>query len=143
MALVGHNRLGKLLSMMIVVAELWATVGVCPAPASAGWDPDAIARADVLKLRTVCPGEGEYWFPVWLVVIERHVFVRLGSTAAGRVECNTAQTLGVEVGGQKFDVRGVPSPEMANAVNDAMAQKYTADLLMRWFSHPLTLRLEP
>jgi hypothetical protein len=112
---------------------------------AAEWNPAAFAKEDTLKLRTVCPGEGEHWFPVWLVVINGEVYVRLGTRAAGRVECNTTTPyLGVEVAGQRFDhVRGVPVPDFAEHVAKAMADKYTSDFLVHWFSHPLTLRLVP
>ena len=91
------------------------------------------------------PGEGEHWFKVWLVVIDGQVYVRLGSRAAERVESNTtAPVLGVEVAGQRFDrVRGVPAPEYADRVAKAMAEKYTSDIFVHLFSHPLTLRLVP
>jgi hypothetical protein len=109
------------------------------------WNPASFAKEDTLKLRTVEPNEGEHWFPVWLVVIDDQVYVRLGSRAAGRVERNTtAPYLGVEVAGQRFDhVRGVPAPDYAGRVAQAMAEKYTSDIIVRLFSHPLTLRLVP
>jgi hypothetical protein len=116
------------------------------APAfTSSWDPATFAKEDTLKLRTSCPDEGEYWFPVWLVVIDGQVYVRLGGRAAGRVGCNaTAPFLGVEVAGQRFDhVRGVPAPDYAERVGKAMADKYTTDIFVRFFSHPLTLRLVP
>ncbi len=121
-----------------------ALVEAAPAVA-AQWNPAAFAKEDTLKLRTTGPEEGEYWFPVWLVVIDGDVYVRLGSRAAGRVERNvTAPYLGVEVAGQRFDhVRGVPAPDDAARVARAMAEKYTSDLIVRWMSHPLTLRLVP
>jgi len=122
-------------------------LSVAPARAllAAEWNPTAFAKEDTLKLRTVGPEEGAYAFPVWLVVVDGQVYVRLGSRAANRVERNTtAPYVGVEVAGQKFDhVRGVPAPEYAERVSKAMAEKYTSDILMRWFSHPLTLRLVP
>ena len=109
------------------------------------WEPAAFAKQDTLKLRTNCPKEGEYWFPVWLVVIDGQVYVRLGSRAAGRVQCNsTAPFLGVEVAGQRFDhVHGVAAPDYAERVNKAMADKYSTDIFVRFFAHPLTLRLVP
>ncbi len=109
------------------------------------WDPAAFAKEDTLKLRTIGPKEGEYWFKVWLVVIDGQVYVRLGTRAAERVQANTtAPVLGVEVAGQRFDrVRGVPAPEFAERVAKAMADKYTSDIFVRFMSHPLTLRLVP
>jgi hypothetical protein len=124
-----------------------AIVGMvfCTETLATGWDPAAFAKEDTLKLRTTAPDEDPHWFPVWLVVIDGQVYVRLGSRAASRVEHNTtAPYLGVEVGGQRFDhIRGVPAPDYADRVAQAMADKYTSDIFVRWFSHPLTLRLVP
>jgi hypothetical protein len=112
---------------------------------AAHWDPAAFAKEDTLKLQTIGPKEGEYWFKVWLVVIDGQVYVRLGTRAAERVEANTtAPYLGVEVAGQRFDrVRGVPAPDFAERVAQAMADKYSSDIFVRFMSHPLTLRLVP
>jgi hypothetical protein len=121
-------------------------LGVGSAAAGAAqWDPAAFAKEDTLKLRTIGPKEGEYWFKVWLVVIDGQVYVRLGTRAAERVQANTtAPYLGVEVAGQRFDrVHGVPAPEFAERVAKAMADKYTSEIFVRFMSHPLTLRLVP
>ena len=123
-----------------------AVLSVASAPArGAQWSPEAFAKEDTLKLRTIGPKEGEYWFPVWLVAIDGQVYVRLGTRAADRVQANTsAPYLGVEVAGQRFDrVRGVPAPEYAERVGKAMADKYTTDIFVRFMSHPMTLRLVP
>ena len=130
-----------------IAAALFAVVvaGVFQRASAAPWEPAAYAKQETLKLRTMCPGEGEYWFPVWLVVVADQVYVRLGSKAADRIESNASKPiLGVEVGGERFDkVRGIAAPEAAEAVGSAMAEKYTSDLVIRWFSHPLILRLVP
>ncbi len=83
--------------------------------------------------------------PVWLVVIDGQVYLRLGSRAAGRIERNTTKPIiKVKVAGEQFDrVRGEPAPEMAERVAAAMGEKYTSDIFVRYFSHPLTLRLVP
>ena len=131
------RRLSAIILMLVTLAAPCAVAG--------SWEPATFAKQDTLKLRTNCPDEGEYWFPVWLVVIDGQVYVRLGSRAAGRVECNSsAPFLGVEVAGQRFDhVHGVPAPDYADRVGKAMADKYTSDIFVRLFSHPLTLRLVP
>ncbi len=108
-----------------------------------GWDADAIGKHSTIRLHTNCPGEGIHSFPVWVVSIGSHVFVRLGSRAAARVECSPSYSLGVDVGSQHYQVRGYPAPELADRVAQAMAAKYSGDVLVRWFSHPLTLRLQP
>jgi hypothetical protein len=125
------------------IVGILAMLTLVSTAAAAEWNPAAFATENTLKLRTTGPQEGEYWFPVWLVVIDGQVYVRLGSRAANRVEQNTtAPYLGVEVAGQRFThVRGEPAPQLAERVAQAMADKYTSDILVRWFSHPLTLRL--
>ena len=129
---------------LFAVALALSVSPAMPSPA-AEWSPAAFAKEDTLKLRTVGPEEGAYAFPVWLVVLDGQVYVRLGTRAADRVQrSTTAPYVGVEVAGQRFDrVRGVPAPEYAERVSKAMAEKYTSDIFMRWFSHPLTLRLVP
>jgi hypothetical protein len=134
----GKERLCVLLVLVAIVATVTTSVR------AAEWKPTAWENEDTLKLRTTAPGEDAHWFPVWLVVIDGQLYVRLGSRAAGRVEDNvSAPYLGVEIANQRFDrVRGVPAPEAAERVAAAMADKYTSDIMVRWFSHPLTLRLE-
>ena len=112
---------------------------------AAEWNLQAFAKEETLSMRTIGPEEGEYWFPVWLVVIDGQVYVRLGSRAADRVEKNkTAPQLAIKVAGQQFDsVKGEDAPEMADAVAAAMADKYWSDLFIRFFPHPVTLRLVP
>jgi hypothetical protein len=132
--------------MHVLRAMAFATIILSPlAHAADGWTPEAWSGHDTLELRTSVPGEGEYWFPVWLVVLDGQVYVRLGSKAVGRVEKNERRPyLGVRVAGLQFDhVKGTPAPEMAEKVSAAMGEKYWSDVFMRWFEHPLTLRLEP
>ena len=129
-------RTGALLALLTLVTV--------PARA-ADWTPSAYADESTLELRTTAAGEGEHWFPVWLVVIDDQVYVRLGSRAAGRIERNTtAPYVGVRVAGQEFArVRGTPTPEKTDAVAQAMGAKYWSDVIVRHFNHPLTLRLAP
>ena len=119
--------------------------GNCSLANAAEWNPQAFAQEETLSMRTVGPEEGEYWFPVWLVVIDGQVYVRLGSRAADRVRENkTAPQLAIKIAGQQFDaVTGEDAPDMADAVANAMAEKYWSDLFIRFFPHPLTLRLRP
>ncbi len=118
------------------------------APAMAGaaeWNPSAFKDEQTLEMRTVGPEEGEYWFPVWLVVIDDQLYVRLGSRAAGRIQKNkTAPYIAVKVAGQEFDrIEIQEAPQMAEAVAKAMADKYWSDIFVHLFSHPMTLRLVP
>ncbi len=121
-----------------------AALATAVAPARAAWDPQVYRDQDTLEFLTV-EAEGEHWSPVWLVVIDGQVYVRLGSRAAGRIERNTTKPIiKVKVAGEQFDrVRGEPAPEMAERVAAAMGEKYTSDIFVRYFSHPLTLRLVP
>ena len=115
------------------------------APAAAGWTPHAWADASTIELRTTAAGEAAHWFRVWLVVIDDQVYVRLGPRAAGRIEKNqTAPFVGVRIAGEQLErVRGEPAPDHAERVAKAMAAKYWSDVIVRHFSHPLTLRLVP
>ena len=128
-----------------LVASTMLAVSLGSVAAGAEWTPRRYAAEDTLELRTNVPGEGEYWFPVWLVVIDDQVYVRLGNRAVERVEKSTTKPyLGVRVAGQEFDrVKGVPAPELAERVARVIADKYWSDLFIRFFPHPLTLRLVP
>ena len=52
---------------------------------AADWTPRAWTDASTIELCTTRAGEGEHWFPVWLVVIDDQVYVRLGTRAATRI----------------------------------------------------------
>src|SRR5882724_9033752 len=127
-----------------LAAVAFVTLLAAPAGA-AGWKPGAYASESTLELRTTAPGEGDHWFPVWLVVFDDQIYVRLGTRAAGRIERNTTKPyVGVRVAGQQFDrIKGVPAPESAERVAHAMAEKYWSDVIIRHMDHPLTLRLVP
>ena len=107
------------------------------------WSPPAFATERTLQLRTKCRDEGERWSRERFVVIDGQMYVRLSSRMAARVQCNAIHPLlGVEVAGLRFEhVRGVPVPLLAERVAKAMADKYTTDVLVRLFPHPLTLLL--
>ena len=128
---------------MIRLAVATLAVLMAVPAAAADWTPRAWADANTVELRTTNPGEAEHWFPVWLVVLDDQLYVRLGSRAAGRIEQNTSKPyVGVRIAGQQFDhVKGVPAPESAERVAKAMGEKYWSDVLVRYFNHPLTLRL--
>jgi hypothetical protein len=123
----------------------WAALLLATSALAADWTPNKYADADTIELRTVEPGKGEHWFPVWVVVLDDQVYVRLGSRAVGRVEGNESKPyLGVRILGAEFArVKGEPAPEQAARVAEAMAAKYWSDKLIRFFPHPLTLRLVP
>ena len=113
-------------------------------PARAGdWTPATWAGESTIQLRTTAADEGEHWFPVWLVVIDGQVYVRLGTRASGRMERNTtAPYVGVRIAGREFArVHAESAPDYVDRVAQAMAAKYWGDLLIRHMSHPLTMRL--
>src|SRR5213593_3543608 len=123
-----------------------AFIVLVAAPAGAAeWKPRTYASDNTLQLRTTAPGEGDHWFPVWLVVLDDQVYVRLGTRAAGRIERNTTTPyVGVRVAGQQFDrIKAVAAPESVERVAHAMADKYWSDVLVRHMDHPLTMRLAP
>jgi hypothetical protein len=109
------------------------------------WNPNAWTKESTVELRTTCPGEGEHWFPVWLVVLDGDVYVRLGNRAVGRVECNqTKPEVAVRIAGMEFEhVRLEPAPADVERVAAAMRAKYWGDVLVHWMSHPMTARLVP
>jgi hypothetical protein len=134
---------------LVFLISLLLVAGCGSAPAvpatAADWTPRAWASEDTVQLRTQAPGETEHWFPVWLVVVDDQLYVRLGSRAAGRVEANVAKpSLGVRIAGKEFArLKGEPAPEMVARVAEAMAQKYWFDKIVHHVNHPLTLRLVP
>lgn len=130
---------------LAVTAALLAAVALARLGHAAGWTPDAWKDIDTLEFRTVGPEEGEHWSIVWLVVIDGQVYIRLGTRAAERMEKNTtAPKISVKIDGQQFDgVTAVATPDQVKAVADAMGQKYFSDVFVRYFNHPLTMRLDP
>lgn len=97
-----------------------------------------------LEVLTVDHTGNEHWSTFWWVIVDGQLYLRLGSQGAARIEGNRNKPfVSVKIGGQRFDdVRVVPVPEKTEAVADAMAKKYTLDLLIRYVPHPLTVRLE-
>src|SRR4029077_1498206 len=134
---------------MIISRALFTLVGLLALTRAtangAEWNPAAFAGESTLELRTTAAGEGEHWFPVWLVVVDDQVYVRLGARAAGRIERNTtAPYVAVRVAGRQFDrVEGIAAPDRAERVAQAMAAQDWSDVVIRHFHHPLTMRLVP
>jgi hypothetical protein len=107
------------------------------------WTPELWVDEATLELRTTDPGEEPHWSPVWVAVLDDQLYVRLGGRAAGRVERNVNKPyLGMRIAGREFPrVRGEPAPEMAERVAAEIKEKYWSDVFIRFFPHPLTLRL--
>src|SRR5437867_13061515 len=123
-----------------------ALVTLVAAPVlAAEWKPGAYVSESTLELRTTAPGEGDHWFPVWLVVLDDQVYVRLGTRAAGRIERNTTKPyVDVRVAGQRADhVKAVAAPESVERVARARADKYWSHVVVRHMDHRLTMRLAP
>jgi hypothetical protein len=133
------------MNRLLTVATLLALPLVTAPTFAATWDPEAFGKQDTLEILTVGPQEGEHWSTVWLVVIDGQVYVRLGSRAAERMEQNTTKPLvKVRIAGQEFDqIKAEPAPDMVEPVARAMGEKYTSDVLIKYFNHPLTMRLAP
>ncbi len=134
------------INVVAVAAVFWiALIGAAcaadnPVP---GWDPNSFRDQSTLQIMTIGPEEGEHWSNLWLVVIDGQLYVRLGDRAFGRVQKNTASPyVKVKIGDQEFDkVRLEPTPDMADKVAAAMADKYWMDILIRHESHPMAARL--
>ena len=107
-----------------------------------GWG--LLGNESILEVLTVDQAGYEHWSKFWWVVIDGKIYLRLGSRGAWRVQNNQNKPfVSVKIGGQRFDdVRVVPAPEMVEQVAEAMAKKYPLDLIIRYFPHPLTVRLE-
>lgn len=131
---------------VLLTAAVLLVLPMLTAPVlAAAWDPQAFSKQDTLEYLTVGPEEGEHWSTVWLVVIDGQVYIRLGSRAAERMEKNTTKPLvKVRIAGQEFDqIKAEPAPDMVEPVAKAMGEKYTSDVLVKYFNHPLTMRLAP
>ena len=109
------------------------------------WAPAEWDDIGTLEILTAGPEEGEHWSKLWLVVIDDQLYLRLGSRATERIERNTtAPYVSVKIAGQRFDrVRTEHVPEFRERVAEAMAKKYLSDLIIRFFPHPMTVRLTP
>jgi hypothetical protein len=132
------DRMTFLLALFLMVLPSAASAYEMPA-----WDPRALAKENTLDFLTVGPEEGEHWSRVWVVAVDDHLYLRLGRRAASRFEKNTqAPWVKVRIAGREFDrVRAQPAPDMADRVAAAMAEKYWTDILVRYSSHPLIVRL--
>ena len=130
---------------MNLVSVFAAVVLAAATAAPAGWNLETFQKASTLQFYTVnSTGEG-HWSTVWVVVIDGAPYLRLGTRAAARIDGNAdGPYVKIRIGDQEFDrVIAQLAPEMAGKVAAAMADKYWADILVRYMSHPLTVRLVP
>src|ERR1700730_18337706 len=107
-------------------AALWLAVATATSGASntaLGWEPNVFADQGTLQLMTVGSQQREHWSKLWLVVIERQLYVRLGNRAFARVQENASRPyVKVKIAGREFDrVRIEAAPEMTERVAAAMA----------------------
>ena len=107
------------------------------------WTPEEWESGSTLRFATVGPDRQEQWSTAWYVVLYGDVYLRLGTAAAHRMEANLkAPYVQVKIGNQYFaDVRADSAEGMTRTVNEAMAEKYTLDILFRYLPHPMTVRL--
>lgn len=135
----------KFRTLILPAALVLTLLLAATANASPEWNPDIWAEEETLELMTQAPDDEPYWFPVWLVVIEDELYVRLGTHAADRVnESVTNPYVGLRVGGEEFArVKTIMAPEESAAVDHEMGEKYWSDFYIRLMPHPMTLRLVP
>jgi len=135
----------KISRMLLFVTATVLSLSMAATGALAGWEPERFAAESTLEIMTVDAEGGEHWFPIWLVVVDGDVFIRLGNRAADRVAANTRSPIvSVRIAGEEFgSVQALATPGMADAVGDAMAEKYFSDLFIRILPHPMTMRLVP
>lgn len=138
------SRVAATIAALVALVASVATVRATVAPQPA-WNPTAWQDESTIELRTQAPGEDEHWFKVWFVVLDGQLYVRLGGRASERFAENvTKPVIAVRIAGLEFpQVAGVATPEMAEQVAAAMADKHWSDVFVRWLDHPLTLRLVP
>ena len=127
------------MTRFVAAAVLTASLLVLAAAAAVKWDPQAISKQDTLEFLTVGPEEGEHWSTVWLVVIDGQVYLPQGPVAEAVID-----GVKVRIAGQEYDhVKAEAAPNMIEPVAKAMGEKYTSDFLVKYFNHPLTMRLTP
>jgi hypothetical protein len=133
--------------MRWVLVVMLAIATLVHASTAGEWAPGTWAGENTVELRTTAPGSEPHWFPVWLVVIDGQLYVRLGSRAAARFDENVSKpVVGVRIAGKTFDsVRAVIAPGMTDKVTAAMADKYwlQGDVIVRRMNHPYTVLLVP
>ncbi len=132
-------------SMTVATATAALLCTITSGRAEDAWTPADWVEEETIELGTTEPGEDLYEFPVWLVVIDGDVYVRLGSSATEKVEESTTKPyMTVKIAEKEFSkIEGIPEPDKAEQVAQLMGDKYWSDIFIRFAPHPLTLRLEP
>lgn len=130
------------ISLLALIAGL---IGLNTGSAAAeGHSWEKFQNDETLEVLTIDSSGEEYWSTFWLVVLDGEFYLRLGSRGSDRIKGHTKMPhVSVKIGGQQFDqVKVVDTPDKAEAVAAAMADKYWSDMFIRYFSHPMTVRLE-
>lgn len=106
-------------------------------PALAAWTPEEWTDTKTLEYLTNCPEEGEYWSPVWLVVLEGELYISLGSKAQSRVDCSTmGPKTSIKIEGELYEnLEMVPETDLAEAIEDARWDKYWTNVFVGFAEH--------
>ncbi len=139
MRLCTHHQLWLWSSFLLILFGLSGSVS---AAEGQGWE--RYSHESTLEVLTIDSEGEEHWSTFWLVVLDGQCYLRLGTRGAERIERHTKQPhVSIKIAGQRSDqVLVIRAPEMAEAVAAAMAEKYWSDLYVRYFPHPMTVRLE-
>ena len=120
--------------------------------APSDWNPAAFKDESTLEFLSLREGGRQHWSPVWLVVVDEQLYLRLGRRAIKNLKSSTSYSdnpsdsspnSAVRIAGREFEISITEANEMAGPVARAMAEKYPTDCLVRFFPHPLTVRVKP
>jgi hypothetical protein len=128
----------------LVLAALLASAAGVEVAMATDWDPGAFKDESTLEFMSLRDSGREHWSPVWLVVVGGDLYLRLGNRAVGNLKRSTIYPdTRIRVAGKEFKARLAEANDMAERVAEAMADKYGFDLLVRYWPHPLTARIQP
>ena len=135
-------------AVLTLTVQMGASMSAANTPsASSDWNPAAFKDESTLEFLSLREGGRQHWSPVWLVVIDDQLYLRLGRRAIKNLESSTAYSNSspdstVRIAGREFEVSIIEANDMAGPVARAMAEKYPTDCLVRFFPHPLTARIK-
>ena len=119
-------RIANLAVLSFVLSVALATAAHADDKAVPGWDPAVFRDASTIKIMTTEHDVGEHWSNLWVVVIDRQPYVRLGDRAYRRIQKNsTSPYVKLKVADEEFEkVKVEEMPDMKENVAAAMAEKY-------------------